>query len=682
MKFEFLTEELFFFIHLYVKLKNDKNFDNQLKNDANVLFNKFQNDFQNEFNFVQNLNKNWQENKNDCIDFFIKKFNHSQQKLILMYLNFCNDYYLVNDNNIYIKSLSCIFLQEKINFIENLILNSNNPKENKIFIESIYDDLKHVNYPLFAYANFNKNINFLSTFDENEKKIIEKIEKILLLNKKYSLPNCLSFEQMLNSNDFNEIMNDIQNNHPLINEFINIFNESDENLLDFKTLFEKFERDLIIKILENNNKNVDKLKEINKDLEDEIKNDLKYCVLAETDENIKNLPKNGIDLKYFYRKQLNFIEKNCLNNAKINYIKSILDYNYDPNNNYIYNNFKDFQLYEKIIIVQIILCKLKISDKNTFYYDNILFILMNDLLDDYISIANRMKNNEIYKKKLCEDFVYLISFYDKNVYNFIKNISNTENQIIFKFVNEFNEKERKIIIKFLEFYSILQNNEKYLIFKEDLQNYINDDYYIDRIENINNELDLLLSNQIPKFMFIILCEKVKETIFEIDYLIEKIFDSNEINNMLIHIYKTFDLNEKNIVIKLIKCLKEQNSIQILNDYLNAFEENKLFKEDDNIFEHVKNSLEIYKEKFKNKIDFDDVENYEKFKITLNGICADLINFVDNCAKGKISERKIKAVRKDKIEIIKVILDCEYLINKKNNNIKKAIDFLKDFKYEK
>ena len=105
-------------------------------------------------------------------------------------------------------------------------------------------------------------------------------------------------------------------------------------------------------------------------------------------------------------------------------------------------------------------------------------------------------------------------------------------------------------------------------------------------------------------------------------------------------------------------------------------------EDDNIFEHVKNSLEIYKEKFKNKIDFDDVENYEKFKITLNGICADLINFVDNCAKGKISERKIKAVRKDKIEIIKVILDCEYLINKKNNNIKKAIDFLKDFKYEK
>ena len=58
-------------------------------------------------------------------------------------------------------------------------------------------------------------------------------------------------------------------------------------------------------------------------------------------------------------------------------------------------------------------------------------------------------------------------------------------------------------------------------------------------------------------MFIILCEKVKETIFEIDYLIEKIFDSNEINNMLIHIYKTFDLNEKNIVIKLIKASKNK-----------------------------------------------------------------------------------------------------------------------------
>ena len=680
MKYEFFTEELFFFIHLFCKLKNDKNFEQQLKTDANVLFKKFQNDFQNEFNFVQNLNQNWQEKKNDCVDFFTKKFNHSQQKLILMFLNFYNDYYLVNDNNIFIKTLSCVYLQEKINFIQNLITNSNNPKANKIFIDSIYDDLKHVNYPLFVYANFNKNINFLSTFDENEKKIIEKIEQIF--NKKYSLPNCLSFEQMLNSNDFNEINNDIKNNHPLINEFINIFNETEENSLDFKTLFEKFERDLIIKVLENNNKNVDKLKEINNDLDDEIKSTLKYCVLAETDENVnKNLPNNGIDLKYYYRKQLNFIEKNCLNNAKINYIKMILDYNYDPNNNYIYDNFKDFQLYEKIILVQIILCKLIISNKNTFYFDNILFILMNELLDDYISIANRMKNNEIYKQKLNEDFLYLISFYNSDVLKFIKNISNTENQIIFKFVNEFNEKERKIMIKFLEFYSILQNDEKYLNFKDDLQNYINDEYYVDRIENINNELDLLLANQMQKYMFIIVAEKVKETIFEIDYLIEKIFDSNEINNMLIYIYKTLDLNEKNIVIKLVKCLKEQNSIQILNDYLNAFEENKLFKEDDNIFDHVKNSLENFKEKLKNKVDFEDVENYEKFKITLNGICGDLINFVNKCAEGKISQRKIKAVRKDKIDIIKIILDCEFLINK-NNNIKNAINFLKEFKYEK
>ena len=680
MKYEFFTEELFFFIHLFCKLKNDKNFEQQLKTDANVLFKKFQNDFQNEFNFVQNLNQNWQEKKNDCVDFFTKKFNHSQQKLILMFLNFYNDYYLVNDNNIFIKTLSCVYLQEKINFIQNLITNSNNPKANKIFIDSIYDDLKHVNYPLFVYANFNKNINFLSTFDENEKKIIEKIEQIF--NKKYSLPNCLSFEQMLNSNDFNEINNDIKNNHPLINEFINIFNETEENSLDFKTLFEKFERDLIIKVLENNNKNVDKLKEINNDLDDEIKSTLKYCVLAETDENVnKNLPNNGIDLKYYYRKQLNFIEKNCLNNAKINYIKMILDYNYDPNNNYIYDNFKDFQLYEKIILVQIILCKLIISNKNTFYFDNILFILMNELLDDYISIANRMKNNEIYKQKLNEDFLYLISFYNSDVLKFIKNISNTENQIIFKFVNEFNEKERKIMIKFLEFYSILQNDEKYLNFKDDLQNYINDEYYVDRIENINNELDLLLANQMQKYMFIIVAEKVKETIFEIDYLIEKIFDSNEINNMLIYIYKTLDLNEKNIVIKLVKCLKEQNSIQILNDYLNAFEENKLFKEDDNIFDHVKNSLENFKEKLKNKVDFEDVENYKKFKITLNGICGDLINFVNKCAEGKISQRKIKAVRKDKIDIIKIILDCEFLINK-NNNIKNAINFLKEFKYEK
>ena len=73
MKYEFFTEELFFFIHLFCKLKNDKNFEQQLKTDANVLFKKFQNDFQNEFNFVQNLNQNWQEKKKRLRRFFHKK---------------------------------------------------------------------------------------------------------------------------------------------------------------------------------------------------------------------------------------------------------------------------------------------------------------------------------------------------------------------------------------------------------------------------------------------------------------------------------------------------------------------------------------------------------------------------------------------------------------------------------
>ena len=322
----------------------------------------------------------------------------------------------------------------------------------------------------------------------------------------------MSFNDMLNSNNFDEICNDIKNNHPLINEFINIYNETEENFLEFRTLFEKFERDIIIKILENNNnKNIEKLKEINKNLDDEIKFDLKFCVLAETDEKL-NDKKNeiyGTDLKYYYRKTLNFIEKNCLKNSQIKFIEMILDYNYDPNNNYIYDNFKEFQLYEKIILVQIILCKLKIINKKTFYYDNILFILMDILLDDFISIAKNTENNQIYKNKLNEDFNYLISFYDKSLLKFIKTISNTENQIIFKFVNEFSDKERKILIKFLEFYSILTGNEKYSNFKEDLKNYINDDYYVDRIENINNELDLLINNEIPKFMFIIISEKIK-----------------------------------------------------------------------------------------------------------------------------------------------------------------------------
>jgi ribosome-binding factor A len=68
------------------------------------------------------------------------------------------------------------------------------------------------------------------------------------------------------------------------------------------------------------------------------------------------------------------------------------------------------------------------------------------------------------------------------------------------------------------------------------------------------------------------------------------------------------------------------------------------------------------------------------KETLNGLCADLFRFCDQCAKGNVSLRKLKAISQCKVDIIKLLLECDYALTK-NNNIKKAIDFIKQLKLE-
>ena len=74
------------------------------------------------------------------------------------------------------------------------------------------------------------------------------------------------------------------------------------------------------------------------------------------------------------------------------------------------------------------------------------------------------------------------------------------------------------------------------------------------------------------------------------------------------------------------------------------------------------------------------DQYLKLKETLNGLCADLFRFCDQCAKGNVSLRKLKAISQCKVDIIKLLLECDYALTK-NNNIKKAIDFIKQLKLE-
>jgi hypothetical protein len=83
----------------------------------------------------------------------------------------------------------------------------------------------------------------------------------------------------------------------------------------------------------------------------------------------------------------------------------------------------------------------------------------------------------------------------------------------------------------------------------------------------------------------------------------------------------------------------------------------------------------FKFMFPNQQEIDATDNAR-----LNGLCADLFRFCDQCAKGNVSLRKLKAISQCKVDIIKLLLECDYALTK-NNNIKKALDFIKQLKLE-
>ena len=104
-------------------------------------------------------------------------------------------------------------------------------------------------------------------------------------------------------------------------------------------------------------------------------------------------------------------------------------------------------------------------------------------------------------------------------------------EFIFKFLNEFSIEERKVICLFLDFYSLLTGKPEFKEYKEKLEVYNKDLSYNERIKLIKEQLDLIIENKILKSKFIIVAENIKETAYEINYLIESIsnLEDNENN---------------------------------------------------------------------------------------------------------------------------------------------------------
>lgn len=111
--------------------------------------------------------------------------------------------------------------------------------------------MRHVNYPIYIYIKYDKDINIFISFSKEEQQLIQKIEQALLLNPKYEIPKSLSFKEILECNETQKIMEDLSINHKLINEYIKLYNPQDlDSMLTDFTIFNPDERKIIIKVLE------------------------------------------------------------------------------------------------------------------------------------------------------------------------------------------------------------------------------------------------------------------------------------------------------------------------------------------------------------------------------------------------------------------------------------------------
>ena len=675
-----LIEEMFNFNKMYFKMKFDKSNDNFLNKDGEILLNKFKNNYKKENQFIESL-----PSKPDDKEYItkFKEFNCFQQKLILTYLNFSDNFTGKNQYLDFIRKLSVIYLLPKAQYINKLILKDKDVISNQIFFEGIYDDCRHVNYPIYIYVKYDNDINFFITFTEEEKEIIKNIQQALLLNPKFETPKCHSFKELLSMDNIQEIEKDIKDNHQLMNEYINLYEPflEVEMLNDF-AIFNSDERKIIMKILEKKKGiNISILKNFDNKTKDDEMFILKKIVAAETDDNLtKSNNEFGNDVKIYYRKQLLELEKSYPK-SKISFISNILELPYDPNYKYLFDNFNSFSMVEKIEIIQNLLSKIKIREYSTLYYDELVVFIMEEILRKYIDIAKRYNDNQIFMKKVMDEFIFLVRFYDKSVFQFITNIDSVENQTIYKFIKTFNNKERKTICSFLELYSLITKNPKYSEYKDDLKNYLDDLTYEERLDDILDKLEKIYNNELIKYMFIITAEEIKETALEIDYIIEEIVNNTEeyLDDLSKTLFKTLGKKEKEILIFTLKCIKQQENNGNINNYINELID--IEEENPSIYKNVYDSFEAIKKKLSQTKDNEKKEVFEKFnqlKNTLNGICFDLFEFVDNCKRGIISLRKIKAIAPIKVEIIKTLLDIEYFF-KKDNKVKSAIDVLKNIK---
>ena len=691
IEIDYTIEELYNFDKMYFKICFEKNITEQLEKDFNDLVNKFKEKYPKINEYIESLTSN-EKDINKKIEEF-KSMNKFEQKLVLTYMNFYDDLKYQKIYDECIQTLSIIYLKDIIDFINKQFNINMTPEEkeekkyyfdNNLYLSNLASELKHVNFLIYIFVTYIRGEEILLQFNKKEKEYIRVIELALNYKKLRVNVDCLSYKEMMSSEDYDALLKNLEQNNPLMNDYITKYNEAEEknNLTDFK-LFNFQEREIILKILSHQNKKVLELKNYQTNTKDKILSQLKYIMLSEKDSSLNDIKFS--DIRFYFRKNLLYVETQMSSSMK-QCISLVLDYTYDPNNTYFKQDFIQFSLPEQLILLQDILCRQNILDYHTLYYEQIVSAFFEEYIKIFIDICQRKSNEINFKKKLEDDLELMLKLLRNEVGEFIKNINNVNNQFIFKFLNNFSIEERKVICLFLEFYSLLTGKNEYKEYKAKLEVYNKDLSHKERIKLINEQLDLIINNETLKSDFILIAENIKEAAYEVNYLIESISNlednENNKNNLepyLLYIYEALPLELREITIKTLKCVREQNSNSILKIYQEEFENKKDSKKKQSIFVSIKEAFEnIYKNLIPNHDNSEKEPQYIKLKTTLESICGDLFAVVDEAKIGRFNMRKIKAVAAEKVEIIKLVMNCDYLIygNKKLKDAIHTLDLVK------
>ena len=517
----------------------------------------------------KNLKNNNEENETEnekLVETFLSK-GEFQQKLILTFMNFLDDFKLETHYINIIPYLSVQYMKYKVGFVRDKILKDISIKQNAIFIHYINDELKHVNYKMFIHLNYDNSPEMFCSFTQEEKELISIIQSYLQLNEFYEMPEIMSMKECIDNleTDEEKVMKQLQEHYELVYEFINKLNncgESPPSQNEFN-IFKPDEQQLINAYIQTKNPNAINAYTIKEDNCNYFI--YKQIIIAEFNPSIHE------DIKRYYRKLLLFNSK-ALPNSLSNFISLVLDFPFDPNNTYMYQNFASFKNEEQLMIIQEILCRQCLLAYHTLYYDNLSHDVLVNKIASTTELALANNENKTYINYFEKEMNYLLCYFKESLGVFINKLLYVDNQTVFKFTNEFSDKERDIIVKMLIYKSSLTKDEKYTLMKNELDNYLIDLSHNERIQDIINKLDLVLTQQLDHSLFIALCEYIKETFYEIDYIIEKISaDCTEIDNFIMKIYLSFDKDKRIIIDKLIQCINETKYNKNLLPYKEEFD---------------------------------------------------------------------------------------------------------------